>query len=161
MNRIVLLECFRRLFAIGIFVCLFLPLCQCTHKADITENPTTQTAEAAQDNDFDVIIIYRQLEFRSLAGWLEALPAITAFSWPGLACLIRLRLRRRPYIVALNLSELLCCAVGLWCFTQLLKIWPEWRYGGVILCGCYLGHMLASVLGIAAQLRRAPPPATC
>lgn len=159
MNSIKLLEYCKRIFAIGIFVCLFLPLCQCTQKADIAENPASQTAETAKDNDQHVVIMSRELEFRSPAESLAALPVFVAFGWPGLACLIRPRLRRRAYIVALNLSELLCCAAGLWCFAQLLRLWPEWRYGGIILCSSYLAHMLTSGLDIAAQARQVPHPA--
>lgn len=85
MNGSMPLESLKRAFAIGIFVCFFLPLCQCTQKADMTENPASQLAATAKDNDLDVIIMYRELEFRSPAGWLDALPVVAAFSWPGLA----------------------------------------------------------------------------
>ncbi|WP_018604581.1 hypothetical protein [Uliginosibacterium gangwonense] len=154
-----MLEICKRVFAISIFICLFLPLCQCTQRADIAGNPTTPVAETASNYGPDVIIIAEQFEFRSPAGWLESVPAFGAFCWPLLACLVRAQLHRRAHIAAINLSEIACCAAGLGCFAQLLRFWSEWRYGGIILCAGYLGHILASGLCIAAQVRRPIRPA--
>jgi len=156
MNKFKLLESIKRVFAISIFICMFLPLYQCSEKADPPEHPSAVTAQSA---GHDFIVISHKFDFQSSAGRLDAVPVLGIFCWPLLASLIRLRLRRRPLIVVINLLEIICCAFVLWGLALFLQLWSWWRYGSVILCAGYLGHILASCLGVATQLRQTPHPA--
>jgi len=118
----VIVEKLKRVLAVLILGCLFLPLSQCSVKAPASGAPQTQAAER------DVYIPIRVVSMNPGAGLL----IVAIFAWPLAALALRYRVRRAWHEILLNIAELLCCATSIAYVVLVVRFWGELRYGGLL-----------------------------
>ncbi|MFC5475109.1 hypothetical protein [Paraherbaspirillum soli] len=128
-------ERFKRFLAIVILVCFFLPLCQCTPKADVGD-----PARSGKSRATEVFIPAATIHFKEIG---EAL-IVALFAWPLAAWAFRRRAHTVPTEVLLNTAEVICSAASLAYLVLIVRFWGEVRYGGVIAFAGYGSYLATS-----------------
>lgn len=139
----------KRMLALLILACFFLPLCQCSGKSAVhacTESGKLTHTPATKPS---VVIAAQMVEFRHL----DEIPLLSAFLWPLAAVLVQSRIRRRWSIHALNTLEIILAVLCIAGFIQILQFYPELRYGGVLLLGGYVCWIIASCIRLYHHVR--------
>lgn len=142
----------KRMLALLILACFFLPLCQCSGKS---EAPTyTESGKLIETPEVkDIVIIPAEIvEFRHL----DEIPLLSAFLWPLAAVLLQSRIRRRWGILALNALEIVLAVLSIAGFIHILQFYPELRYGGVLLLGGYACWIIASCIQVYQHAKAGP-----
>ena len=151
----------KRWLALGILACFFLPLCQCTvmPKASVPE-PSSKALQAPQ------IIVYAgvglaadDFERQDFAGFAFF---VSAFSWPVAAMALHSRMRGRTAIIGLSAVEVVLGGLSVWGLLQLLRFFPQLRYGGALVLAFVPGYIAcsgAAIWQIVKQKDAATKPA--
>lgn len=144
-------EGIKRLLALVILSCFFLPLAQCTYKekaapAATVHAPASPPA-APTRNDF---VPYHDLTFSDGSGLIAMLP----FVWPlALAAARRGRHTSRPWQWSVNGAEIVLAGASALYVYNVGQIWGELRYGGILALSAYGAHTLLSVLVLVSLAR--------
>jgi hypothetical protein len=143
MHMIVMLifEKIKRVLAVIILICFFLPLAQCTSKQpDKSGNIVTHT---------DVLVTSKQITYHEL----DDLPVIAMFAFPLGFVSVRRSARTTRSQIFLSIAETLFASWSLFNIVQIFRLWGTVRYGGVILAIAYSGYILAALFTLVHKLR--------
>jgi hypothetical protein len=131
----------KRVLAVLIFICFFLPLAQCTSKqSDKLGNTVAHT---------DVLVIAKQMTYQEL----DDLPIIAAFILPLSFVSVRRSARTTRNQILLSATEALFVSVSLFYSVQILRVWGTVRFSGVMLVVAYSGYIFAALFTLAHELR--------
>lgn len=89
-------------------------------------------------------------------GWkpVNALGLLALFLWPVPALVLTGLVRRRGVRIAVHLAELLACAVAMVFAWNIIALWGEIRYGGVIFIATVLLYFAFTAYCLVWQIRR-------
>jgi len=134
-------ENIKRILAVVILICFFLPLAQCTSKQpDKSGNIVIHT---------DVLVIAKDVTYQKL----DDIPLIAMFILPlGFVSVRRLTRAARSQTV-LSIAETLFASWALFDIVQIFRWWGSVRYGGVILAVAYSGYIFAALFTLVHKLR--------
>lgn len=141
-----LVETIKRVLALVIVVCFFLPLAQCSPRS------SADGASASTDRPPDVLVPVKQVKFSS--PYDAAI--LTLFGWPLVFVAVRRRARSRASRVVINVVEGLLAAASLYWLAETIALWGVIRYGGVILLLAFGTYLLCVAAALYMQWR-APP----
>lgn len=134
------IERLKRLLALVIMACFFMPLSQCTGKEDPSH------PHGAQPHDF---VPFAEVEFRDFSGI-----AITGiFVWPLAAFAARRRFRGPLPETILNAAEGVLCVGSLYWLIEVISLWGEIRYGGILLVGAFASYLVGTCVVLFRLLR--------
>lgn len=139
------IERIRRVLALLMLACLFLPLAQCTPKL-------LPGAKGGPPKPSEFVVAH-ELHFDTGGDFM--LLAIFAWPLPTLALLAWVRARRAR--IALYVAELLTCSAALYYLSLILMLWGQIRYGGVILLSCMLFYFALTLYCLIWTIRRKVP----
>ncbi len=129
------LEKFKRLLAMLILMCFFIPLSQCTVKAPVSKHTIPETSSTTE-----VFIPVAAVQFKEI----DEVVIIALFAWP----LVVLAFRRRVHTVAkeilVNSIELIFSATSFSYLVWVFHLWDEVRCGGIIALTTYSAYFLTS-----------------
>ena len=134
-------ERIKRLLSIVILACLFMPLSQCTSKA-----PPNQEG----GSHINVFVPVAEVEFKDLG---EIIIAGT-FIWPLAALAVRRRFRTPVPEITINAVEVLLCAGSLYWIIEIIWLWGEIRYGGVIALGAFTAYLIGACYVLLHHAKR-------
>ncbi|MBV8465844.1 MAG: hypothetical protein JO218_07835 [Burkholderiales bacterium] len=153
------LELLKRVASLIIAACLFLPLCQCTPKAVPGAQDSVQTQAAPAEPE--VLVIGQRIDYQDP----HDLFGLLLFAWPLLAWPLRRRVTRVLTTAIVNLAELTAAVATLIYLYDIIALWGQIRYGGVMALGAYGVYCLAAIGTLIGLLRKmlsplpsAPPP---
>ena len=143
----------KRLLAIVIMVCFFLPLSECS--SSLPESDGKGGTQAATPK---VFVAANEVRF---AHWGDAV-VLAVFTWPVLLIALRARIKARAWRMALTAAEALLAVLSGVYLMQVIELWGHYRYGGVIVvtaCALYALAALAEGIGWwqRTPARMAPP----
>lgn len=130
------IEAIKRVLAIVILICFFLPLSQCT-----TTVPENAKPDAKMVSKTEEYVPYKAIHFQSF----DEILLVSIFVWPlgFLALMQKSRLKRTA--VLLNIAEMLCGIASLVYLAFLLAFWTEIKWGGILLTMAYVTSILISI----------------
>lgn len=117
-------ERIKRFLSLVILACFFLPLCQCTAKAPLSENQLRQVAISKSDTFTPATAI----ELKNL----DEIPLILVFAWPLAAIFIRLLPGPKTAILSTNIVELLLSLASIIYIVNVIRYWGTIKFGGII-----------------------------
>lgn len=155
-------EGLKRFLAIVALVCVFLPIGQCSRKADTTSHTpqVSQSGETPAGWGLDVFVAADYLKPGDAFEKTFAAGLLALFGWPFMAIILRKLIRVKTARIAANLAELVCCVITLYWLGQILRIWNEILYGGVIALGCFITYGLLAVWDLWKSLKNEALPLT-
>lgn len=131
-------EHFKRILAVVILICFFLPLAQCSAKPP-ADARNSQVNGAPQD-----LIPARDIKFDSL----DEIPMVTAFLWPLAFIAIRIRTGSVRSVAAVGLVEVVLGGTVLWYVVQTIRLWGTVRYGGVVLIAAHVLYLVVALITV-------------
>ncbi len=137
-------ETFKRVLALVILVCLFLPLAQCGSRLS-----ADGSVRAGPPQD---LVAAEQVSLRSTDG----AAILVLFAWPLVFVALRRGVRSPRGAAVVNAVEGLLAAASIYWVTETIGLWGAVRWGGVVLLTSFGLYLLC----VAAALRacwRGPP----
>lgn len=117
------IERIKRVLALVILACFFLPLCQCT-----TRMPVGNERGSLESSKTDVLVPFEQIHFQEA----DEMLLVALFVWPLVFWAARRGRQFKRKTVVLNSAELICSLASVVYLGLIFRFWGEPRYGGVI-----------------------------
>lgn len=130
----------KRLFAVIILVCFFLPLAQCSTKLPV--NAAVRVNRPASE----VLVPAREIELKSF----EEVLWVAMYVWPMAFIYVRIKSKSNRAKALVACVEAVIGCLVLWFLVQTIKLWGGIRYGGVILVATHLAYVVAA--GVTAYI---------
>ena len=133
----------KRILSLGILLCFFLPLCQCSSKP--------QGASSTPDTKAFVFVPVEAITFKRADEW----PLLLAFLWPVLAIAAegRVRGKRARVRIVVNTLEILAATASIAGFAQVFQLYPALLLGGVLLVSLYVLHILITCAALMRMMK--------
>lgn len=127
------LERFKRLLAILILMCFFLPIAQCTAKAPISNHEISEKISATE-----VFIPVAVIQFKEI----DELIIIAIFVWPLVISPFRWRVHTAKREMLVNFIELIFSAASIVYLVLVFHFWGDVLYGGIIVLSAFTAYLL-------------------
>lgn len=145
----------KRVLALVIALCFFLPLAQCTHMPQKVPAPSETPPASASSEVVNPPLVPAQVAYNT---WeLEDCALPVAFVWPCVFVLLRRRPEPRWLAPLLDAGEMAAALVAGWYLGEIILVLGSVRYGGLIVMAALTVHFLASAFalwGHASQRER-------
>ncbi len=141
------LEALKRVLAIVILTCFFLPLSQCT-----TVVPENGKPDAKMVTKTEEYVPYKAIHLQSL----DEIIVVSVFLWPlGFWALTR-KPRSKRTSVLVSVAELLCGLASLGYLAYLFLFWTEIELAGIVVIVAFVLSVLLSIRFILYHALREP-----
>ena len=122
-------ENLKRVLALVIALCFFLPLAQCTYVMQKVPAPSGTPPASASLEVVNTTLVPAQVAYTFKLGDY-ALPA--AFAWPCVFAALRRRPKSRWWALLLDVGEIAAALVAGWYLGEIIRVLGRVRYGGLI-----------------------------
>jgi cation transport ATPase len=137
-----MIEPLKRLLAVVILICMFLPIAQCS---------STQPAKdmkSVQIQKIDVLVPVDAF----LADWRASIPMVFIYLWPLLFVGLRRFLRSARVNAAARTLEVLLASASLYVLIETIQGWGTIRYGGVVAIAAFAAYLLVAGISLGRYL---------
>lgn len=139
-----MLEKVKRLLAIVILACMFLPIAQCSS----TQGAATD--QMSQKQSLEALVPFNVIK----ADWRTSIPMTCVYLWPLPFVVFRRYLRSRPRVNAgASALELLFASASLYVLIETVRALGTLRYGGVLAITAFLVYFLLAAISLRRHLR--------
>lgn len=140
-----IIESIKRLIAIVILICFFLPLCQCSPKAAPEQGLNSQVAAKVE-----IFIPYEKFSLKGI----EESVLFFVFVWPLIFIAIRKASATRIKTILVNAMEVTLGVASFGYLFQIIRLWGEIKYGGVISLTAFFCLVTVSLLVLLKYAKR-------